>query len=378
LPSTPLFRILDASLNRAGEGLRVVDDYVRFVLNEPFLTSELRSLRHDLARASAAISPTDLHAARDTLHDVGPDAATPSEQGRADAPAVCAANLKRTEQALRSLEEFGKLMDLQFARAVEALRYRLYTIEKAIDISRASRERLEGIRLCVLVDGRESLPAFESLVSALVGAGVGMIQLREKHLDDRELIARARLLVSLTGRQPPTLTGVSAGTNADATEPPAEPEAGGRARPGPLAIINDRADIAAIVGADGVHLGQEDLSVQDARAIVGTRMLVGVSTHDIEQARAAVRDGANYLGAGPTFPSQTKRFDDFAGLTYLTQVAAEIGLPTFAIGGITAANLPDVLATGIRRVAVGAAITSAGESASAARELLSTLNAAGR
>ena len=110
--------------------------------------------------------------------------------------------------------------------------------------------------------------------------------------------------------------------------------------------------------------------MKDARAIVGPRMLIGVSTHNIEQARAAVLDGANYLGAGPTFPSQTKAFDDFAGLDYLREVAAEIRLPTFAIGGIGADNLPEVLATGVTRVAVGAAVTEAREPAVAARELL--------
>jgi thiamine-phosphate pyrophosphorylase len=134
--------------------------------------------------------------------------------------------------------------------------------------------------------------------------------------------------------------------------------------------VNDRADVAAIVGADGVHLGQEDLSVKDARAVVGTRTLVGVSTHNITQARAAVLDGANYLGAGPTFPSRTKAFDDFAGLEYLRQAAAEIQLPTFAIGGITAENLPEVIAAGLSRVAVGAAVTEAAEPGVAARKLL--------
>ncbi len=138
-------------------------------------------------------------------------------------------------------------------------------------------------------------------------------------------------------------------------------------------MINDRADVAAVVDADGIHLGQEDLPVKEARTIVGTRMLIGVSTHNIQQARAAVLDGANYLGAGPTFPSQTKLFESFAGLDYLRSVAAEIGLPTFAIGGITAKNLPDVIATGISRVAVGSAVTDAGEPASAARELLGML-----
>jgi thiamine-phosphate pyrophosphorylase len=347
MPPTPVVRILDASLNRAGEGLRVVEDFVRFVLDDPFLTQELKGLRHELAKASEAIPSPECHAARDTLQDVGTTIATPSEQSRPDAWAVCAASLKRTEQSLRSLEEYGKLTRLDFAQAVASLRYRLYTLEKALDIGRTSRERLEGLRLCVLLDGQTSTAAFESLVAELAGAGVGMIQLRDKNLDDRQLLARAHTLRRLT-RGTPT-----------------------------LAVINDRADLAVDVAADGVHVGQDDLPVKDARAVAGTQMLIGVSTHNVEQARAAVLDGANYLGAGPTFPSQTKRFDDFAGLLYLKQVAAETRLPVFAIGGISRQNLPQVLATGIRRVAVGSAVTAADEPASAARELLSMLNDAG-
>ena len=84
-----------------------------------------------------------------------------------------------------------------------------------------------------------------------------------------------------------------------------------------LFIMNDRPDLAALCHADGVHLGQEDLSVKDARAIVGPDALIGVSTHTIEQARQAVLDGANYIGVGPTFPSGTKQFEKFPGLDFL-------------------------------------------------------------
>jgi thiamine-phosphate pyrophosphorylase len=338
--STGTMRILDAELNRAGEGLRVVEDYVRFVLDDLFLTGQAKSLRHDLAEAATAIPAIERHAARDTTADVGTQIATKSEGQREDAWSVCAASFKRSEQALRSLEEFGKLVDGRFAGTCEAIRYQLYTLEKAVDTGRTGRERLEGVRLCVLVDARDSLSEFERLVSELVEAGVGMIQLREKHVDDRELVERAQRLVELTR-----------GTAS-------------------LAVINDRADIAAVAQADGVHLGQEDLSVKNARAIVGPRMLVGVSTHNIDQARQAVLDGANYLGAGPTFPSQTKAFDDFAGLDYLREVAEEIRLPTFSIGGISVDNLPRVIDSGISRIAVGAAVVEAADPAVAARELL--------
>jgi len=344
MPSIQLLRIIDASLNRASEGLRVVEDYARFALDDPFLTSEFKSLRHELTAAAGTILPADRHAARDTPHDVGTRLSTPGEQDRSDVWAVCQANLKRTEQSLRSLEEYGKLADVGFAQCIEALRYRLYTLEKALDMGRTSREWLQGVRLCVLVDGWKSEAEFERLVASLVAAGVGMIQLRDTKLDDRKLIRRARILRQQT-REFPT-----------------------------LAIINDRADVTAITNADGVHIGQEDLSVKEARTIVGMRGLVGVSTHNIGQARAAVLDGANYLGAGPTFPSSTKEFATFAGLDYLRQVAQEIRLPTFAIGGITAQNLPDVLATGITRIAVSGAVTGSSEPVSAVQELSSMLS----
>lgn len=347
MPDTPPLRIIDASLNRAGEGLRVVEDYVRFVLDDPLLSSQIKSLRHDFAAAAIMIPAEERYAARDTSHDVGTELSTHSEQNRSDTWAVCAASLKRTEQSLRSLEEYGKLIDGGFARQMETLRYRLYTLEKTLDIGQTSRERLEGVNLCVLVDGRKSAAAFERLVAELVEAGVGMIQLRDKGLDDRELLSRGRRLRQLTR-----------GTAS-------------------LAIINDRADIAAASDADGVHLGQEDLTVKDARAVVGTQMLIGVSTHNIDQARAAVLDGANYLGAGPTFASQTKSFAEFAGLDYLRQVAAEIRLPTFAIGGVKKENLSDVLAAGITRIAVSGAIIDADKPACAAKELLGMLDVTG-
>jgi thiamine-phosphate pyrophosphorylase len=339
-------RIIDAALNRAGEGLRVVEDFTRFALDEPFLTSQVKALRHDLAAASVAIASLDRHAARETRQDVGTTIATASESQRSDTWDVCTANLKRTEQSLRSLEEYGKLLNGEFAGRMESLRYNLYTLEKAIEVGRSSRDRLQNVNLCVLAPSSDSAVQFDRLIAELVEAGVGMIQLRDKHLDDRDLVARARALVQRTR--------------------------GSRT----LCIINDRADIAAAVGADGVHVGQEDLTVKDARAIVGTRMLIGVSTHNIEQARAAVLDGANYLGAGPTFASRTKSFDDFAGLDYLREVSREIRLPTFAIGGITAENLPSVLGVGIERVAVGSAVVDAADPGIATRELLKMLNVA--
>lgn len=141
-----------------------------------------------------------------------------------------------------------------------------------------------------------------------------------------------------------------------------------------LFIVNDRPDIARLVGADGVHLGQDDLPVADARRIVGPDTLIGVSTHSVAQVRKAVLDGADYLGVGPTFPSRTKAFDAFPGLAFVREAAAETSLPAFALGGIGPDNVQDVVAAGLRRVAVSSTIAAADDPEAVARVLRAALD----
>jgi thiamine-phosphate pyrophosphorylase len=362
IPSNEVFRILDASLNRASEGLRVVEDYVRFALDDRHLTEQFKQIRHDLAEAGAALPWSDRHAARDTRQDVGTTINTTSEAQREDAADVCQASLERVKQSLRSLEEFGKLVTAQMGAGFESLRYRLYTLEAALGRTADAVRRLANVRLCALIDGRGSEAAFAEMVKQLISAGVDAIQLRDKKLSDRELVSRAHMLLDWANRPP---------TNPDSSHPRPikgmEQDVIDRRRP--LIIINDRPDIAAVVDADGVHLGQGDMSVKDARAIVGPRKLIGVSTHSIEQTRAAVLAGANYLGVGPTFPSKTKQFNSYPGLALLREVAAQIRLPAFAIGGITEENVDQVLAAGFSRIAVSSAVADAVDPASAASSL---------
>jgi thiamine-phosphate pyrophosphorylase len=391
-----IHRILDAELNRAGEGLRVIEDYVRFVLDDAHLTGLVKQLRHDFAKAASDVLVARRHAARDTPGDVGTEITTPRESIRADAWAVCAASLERTKQSFRSLEEFGKTVAPSFAAQIEALRYRLYTIEAAVGRTADAVERLAGVRLYVLIDGGPSEKAFGKLVGELVDAGVDAIQLRDKQLSDRELAMRGRIAKDALGDS--RLDFSSSGSLPSAGRageggpqharplhsplpgPPHRGEGIGRidilrstALERPLLIINDRPDVAAAVDADGVQLGQHDISVKDARAILGPHKLIGVSTHSIEQARAAVLAGANYIGVGPTFPSQTKAFDEFPGLDLVRQVAAEIRLPAFAIGGITLENLSHVQTAGAARIAVSSAIATAHSPADSARRFKSML-----
>ena len=167
------------------------------------------------------------------------------------------------------------------------------------------------------------------MLDLLLAVNVGAIQLRDKGMGDRKLIARAKMLVEKTrGRKT-------------------------------LSIINDRPDVAILSGADGVHVGQEDLSAKEARQILGPHRLIGVSTHNFDQLNKAVMDGANYAGIGPIYESKTKTFATVGGLSLLEQVVNQTALPLFAIGGIDLQNIDAVIEAGIKRVAIASAITSA-------------------
>jgi thiamine-phosphate pyrophosphorylase len=341
-----LARILDASANRAREGLRVVEDFVRFALDDPLLTRRIKEVRHRLADALKGLDPELLLGSRDTRGDVGTHIMTVSEQTRENPRAVLMANFKRTGEALRSLEEYGKLVDVWISGRFEVLRYDVYTLEKLTLTALAARKGLDGVNLMVLVGGLPTFGDLTWIVGEALGGGAGAIQLREKGLPDRELLKRAREVRIMT------------------------------AQAKALFIMNDRPDLARLAGADAVHLGQEDVTLRDARRVVGSSMLIGLSTHDRSQLEKAVLEGAGYLGVGPVFTSATKEFDDLAGLGYVAQAADSSSLPWFAIGGITEANLDQVLDAGARRIAVSSAVVRAEVPREAAAALKARLDAA--
>ena len=337
-------RILDASANRAREALRVLEDHARFVLADGFLSGELKTLRHDLAEALGLLPTGTLLAARDTLSDVGTALSTDAEWERPSLGSVVAANAKRLQEALRSLEEFGKTLNVEFAQRIEKIRYASYTLERALVLGGASRDRLKDAQLYVLVTDALCRASLVGTVKEAMLGGAQVIQLREKGIDDRAVLKVAHDLRRMTREH------------------------------GVLFIINDRPDITRLVDADGVHLGQDDMTIHDARRIVGPEILIGVSTHNLEQVRRAVLEGANYLGVGPTFPSATKQFEAFAGLDFVREAFAETSLPAFAIGGISVDNMAQVLAAGARRIAVSHAICAADDPRGVAQKLRASLS----
>lgn len=324
-------RILDASANRAREALRVLEDYTRFVRNDVFLTAQLKELRHRLAAALAELPAGLLLQARDTLGDVGTTVSTEREQQRASSRDVVLAAAKRLQEALRSLEEYGKVLSPTVGMAIEQLRYQSYSLERAMLQGADARSRLATARIHVLVTDAICRTSLVGTVSEALAGGADVIQLREKTRNDRDLLAAARDLRKMTR---------SAGA---------------------LFIVNDRPDIAFLAEADGVHVGQDDLPIHEARRVLGPNALIGVSTHTIEQVRRAVLAGASYLGIGPTFPSKTKEFAALAGLEFVRAASAETSLPAFALGGVTEENLPALLEAGGKRVALSHAVCAAEE-----------------
>jgi thiamine-phosphate pyrophosphorylase len=185
--------------------------------------------------------------------------------------------------------------------------------------------------MVLLGGGLPTLGDLTWITGEALAGGADVIQYREKGIPDREMLRRARELRILTAQARVPL------------------------------IMNDRADLGRLARCDGVHLGQDDLSIRDARRIMGPTSHIGISTHDRAQLDAAILAGAAYLGVGPVFPSPTKEFSEpeLAGLTYVRHAAEVTTLPWFAIGGITEENVDRVLEAGATRIAVSGAVIRA-------------------
>ncbi len=334
-------RILDANANRTREALRVLDDYCRFVMQDAFLTREWKSLRHEFGEIVSRFTPDSrlFSTSRETLTDVGTEITTSGEYHRIDARQVAEVNCKRLQESLRSLEEFAKVADSRTAHAFEQLRYKSYTLEKALHTIHNANEILASTSVYVLITGESCLGDIEWTIREAAAGGAGIFQLREKKLDDRKLLERAHLVRKLT-RDTKTLF-----------------------------IMNDRPDLAKLADADGVHLGQDDLDIVSSRRILGSRAIIGVSTHSVEQLQKAILDGADYVGIGPTFPSKTKSFEEYPGLAFVREATKLTTLPLFVIGGVNETNVSEVVNAGGKRVAVSACVCQTEEPSVVARKL---------
>ncbi len=205
------------------------------------------------------------------------------------------------------------------------------------------RARITDARLYLVTDGRGGGEPLRDFLDAVLGAGVDLLQLREKEMDARPLLELAEIF-----RERCDAHGV------------------------PF-IVNDRADVALAARANGVHLGQDDLPIGEARRVLGRYAIIGRSTHDPEQVRRAMSEDVDYVVVGPVYETPTKPGRPAAGLDLLRLAAAEATTPWFAIGGIDPTTIGNVRATGATRIVVVRAITQAPDPAAAAKELRAAL-----
>jgi thiamine-phosphate pyrophosphorylase len=321
VPEMAIYRILDANLDRAREGLRIIEEWCRFGLNSQPLTEKLKHWRQTLGQWHS----DELRLARDTPGDPGTALTHTQEAERASLTALLQANFCRVQEALRVLEEYGKLYRTEFAAACKAMRYQVYSLESEL-LGGHRHQRLQKALTYLVTSPREDLLA---VVEAALQGGIALVQYRDKQGDDCDRIRLAQQLRDLCHRY-------------DA-----------------LFIVNDHIDIALAVDADGVHLGQTDMPIAVARNLLGSQRIIGRSTTNPQEMHRALEEGADYIGVGPVYSTPTKPDKAAAGLDYVRYAADHATVPWYAIGGIDTDTLREVLEAGADRVAVVRAIIAA-------------------
>ncbi|MEW5944780.1 MAG: thiamine phosphate synthase [bacterium] len=322
-----IYRVIDANLNRAVEGIRVIEDLARFASGDGALSAELRRLRHLLRAAPASLpgGKNALLSARDSVSDPGRTTLPSAKKKPSD---LLTANFNRVQEALRVLEETANCLSPSCSKKFAAARFTLYDLEKktvlAVSTGGAHRPSLPDPPFICVIGAVEDLDS-DRRVESLIRGGAALLQLREKNATDRRVLNCAKRLSAAARKL------------------------------GALAFVNDRLDIALAAGAHGVHLGAGDVPLRNARKISGGKLLFGVSTHSLTQALAAAKAAPDYISLGPIFPSPTKPGKKPLGVRALADVCGAVPVPVVAIGGVNDANVEDVFCAG----AAGAAIISA-------------------
>ena len=325
-----IYSAIDASINRALEGLRVCEDAARFSLRDVGCSSRLKELRHRVRDAASRFPRELLLQGRDVESDGLKFIDLPGERSRGSLESLFTANLHRATEAVRSLEEFSKLAfpgggDNPF----QEIRFALYSVERDIAPVLMREGRLAGFAgsVCAIINpplltGDE----YRDAVTAMIRGGAAIIQLRLNARGSREILSTAE-----------TTAGICRGAGA-------------------LFVLNGNPDIAVLSGADGVHLEPLELGVADVRRIVPPRMIIGVTARSPEAAESAAAEGADYLSVGPIFDTDYTDEDgpvlhEGAGTAIISDIRAAVSLPLMAFGGITPERTGEVVAAGADSIA---------------------------
>jgi thiamine-phosphate pyrophosphorylase len=323
-----IYRILDANCNRFAEGTRVLEDIARFALDHDASSKQLKKIRHTVIREISKIG-LDLNFSRDSEHDVG--AGKESFENKQDFISLVTANSRRAQEALRVIEEISKLSSIKNrlnTLLFKNTRYSIYSIEQDL-ISRLSRQektaRIKGLYAIIDTASIQHKKPEEVAIQIIQG-GAKIIQLRDKSGNKRKILATAKLLHKICSNHEV------------------------------LFIINDFADIARIINADGIHIGQEDLPVMEIRKIVSPGTIIGCSVDTPAQAKKAITDGADYVAVGAIFPTESKQNIETVGINRIKEIRRSVKAPLVAIGGINQSNINKVFSAGADSAAVISAL----------------------
>ncbi len=326
-----IFAAIDANLNRALEGVRVCEDVMRFCFHRTDLSTRLKEVRHRIAGAAKRFPSGMLLHGRDVEGDGQKFVDLGGEGTRGSLADLFSANVHRAMEAVRSLEEFGKLAvpgwdDNPF----QDIRFSLYEIERDGTPFLKRREKTDRFRrslYAILDSSYVKRDDFDDAVTKMIRGGASVIQLRMKETGKEEILTAARDIATLCRE--------------------------GKA----LFIVNDHVDIAVLAGADGVHLGLNDLRANEARKLIPPDMIIGMTAYTAEDPARIESDGADYVAVGPVFDTVYNSATGpitlpGAGVEVISRARGAVSMPIVAIGGITPEGAGRAISAGADSIAV--------------------------
>jgi thiamine-phosphate pyrophosphorylase len=313
-----IYQIIDANLDRAREGLRVLEDWARFGVGGHGFVAKIKNYRQILGKNHLAVYKQS----RNFIEDQFKGLTHQEQNNRKFSEQIISSNAGRVQEALRVIEEFSRHHNHKLSKIASEIRYEIYTLE--IDLLNLSnRKRLEEILkendLYVITDQKQNLL---EIIEEILIAGVKIIQHRFKNGTDKENLEEAIQIKNLCKKY------------------------------NSLFIINDRVDIALAAGADGIHLGQDDLDLKNARKLLGYSKIIGVSASNKIDIAHALDDGCDYIGIGPVFETSTKKNKKPLGIDKIKILTKDLDIPWFAIGGIKTNNISYLKSSNLKKIAL--------------------------
>ena len=313
-----IFQIIDANLDRAREGLRVLEDWARFGLGKNDCVIKIKNFRQILGKHHLEVYKQSRNYVEDEckglIHQEQKNRKTPEQ--------IISSNSARVQEALRVIEEFSRHNNHELSKIASEIRYEIYALEiNLLSLSKFNKaaEILKDNDLYVITSQKENLL---EIIEDLLIAGVKIIQYRFKEGTDKDHLKEAIQIKNLCKKY------------------------------NSLFIINDRIDIALASNADGIHLGQEDLDLKTARKLLGYSKIIGISANNQIDISNAIEEGCDYIGIGPVFETETKKNKKPLGIDNIKTLTKDLNIPWFAIGGVSKNNISHLKSNGFKKVAL--------------------------